>query len=177
MQELRGLFGHDVQEATSLGSSLADWRERLSPDTRRHVFSGTAQAMLDIVLTPPAGDLQTLEALAHAVLGLRINDWDDGKAPLFLERVRTAKTEVETYQARGEKRVDMRAEPDMQDDYFISYIDAAGQKQQKAFERIEVSPRAKLLRNEIDDALETMGGALSREEKRQVLVEALQALL
>jgi hypothetical protein len=73
--------------------------------------------------------------------------------------------------------VEAPTEAGTQEDYFISYLDAAGQKQQKAFDRIDLGPRAKLLRNEIDDALETMGGALSREEKRQVLVEALQALL
>lgn len=179
MRELAVLFGHDVQAETSFGSALADWREGLSPKARQHVFSGTAQAMFDIVLTPPAGDLQTLEALARAVLGLRMNDWDDGKASLFLERVRAAKAEIEAQEERGERRVDVEAptEAGTQEDYFISYLDAAGQKQQKAFDRIDLGPRAKLLRNEIDDALETMGGALSREEKRQVLVEALQTLL
>ena len=135
MQELAALFGHDVQAETSLGSALADWREGLSPKARQHVFSGTAQAMLDIVLTPPAGDLQTLEALARAVLGLRMNDWDDGKASLFLERVRAAKAEIEAQEERGEQRVDVDAptEAGTQEDYFISYLDAAGQKQQKAF--------------------------------------------
>lgn len=177
------LFGEDVQAETSLGSALADWRESLTDDVRQHVFSGMAQAMLDIVLAPPTVDQETIEALARAVLGLRIDDWDDAKEALFLSRMREAQQEIDAYATeRSQHALSDDATRDgaqslPQEDYFLAYIDVDGRKQQKAFDRVATSPRAKLLRNEIDDALETMGGALSREEKRQVLIEALQALL
>lgn len=65
----------------------------------------------------------------------------------------------------------------VREDYSLIFVNEEGERQQRSFDHVAVSPRAALLRNEIDDALETMGGSLSREEKRQVLVEVLQALL
>ena len=185
---LIALFGQKVKKETSLRSALADWRESFPEDVRHHVFRGETQAMFALILMPPATEGEMVEGLAHNVLGLRIDDWDDAKAALFLGAIERGKADVEAYEAEHAQRArkgrldeEQQAEADSlrfaQEDYSLIYVDAEGERQQRSFDHVAVSPRATLLRNEIDDALETMGGSISREEKRQVLVEALQALL
>ena len=46
----------------------------------------------------------------------------------------------------------------------------------KSFEKCEYSSRAKLLLNEITDAVDSMGQSISENEKRQVLMEVLEKL-
>ena len=185
---LIALFGRGVKRETSLRSALADWRESLSDVARHHSFQGETQAMLTLVLAPPATEVEMVEALAHAVLGLRIDDWDDAKETIFFAAVERGKADVEAFEEQNARKVqearsDAKQPREMeflrfaQEDYSLIYVDAAGERQQRSFDHVAVSPRATLLRNEIDDALETMGGSLSREEKRQVLVETLQTLL
>lgn len=186
-RRLVDLFGRDVKQETSLRSALADWRERLSYSTRQHIFQGETQAMFTLVLTPPKAEAEMVEALAHAVLGLRIDDWDDAKESVFLAAVERGKADVDIYEENAQK--DHEEKPDaksqvktdflrsVREDYSLIFVNEEGERQQRSFDHVAVSPRAALLRNEIDDALETMGGSLSREEKRQVLVEVLQALL
>ncbi|MBR6267406.1 MAG: hypothetical protein IKR28_03625 [Selenomonadaceae bacterium] len=176
--ELIHILGENVQEATSLPSAMMDWLETLPKSAKQHVFSGTSQTMLEAMMEPSMAEKELLERIARAVSGLRINDWDDSKEADFLSKVRTAKQEIESYHADTEESLaGGNAIITNGDDYLLAYMDCHGNKRHKTFHRVEVSPRARLLRNEIDEALETMGAALSVEEKRQVLLEALSETL
>ena len=55
-------------------------------------------------------------------------------------------------------------------------MDAVGEKVTKRFEKVELSARGKLLFNQITNALDSMGQAISVQEKRQVLTEILRTL-
>ena len=46
----------------------------------------------------------------------------------------------------------------------------------KYFEKVNESPRARLLFNKVTDALDTMGQSLNQAEKRQVLMRVLETL-
>ena len=176
--ELINVFGKNVQEATSLSSAVMDWIEMLPVSAKQHVFSGTPQAMLEVLIDPSMVENELLERIVRAVSGLRINDWDDSKETDFLMKVKNAKKEIESYNVgASESNPKGNVIINNGDDYLLAYIDIQGHKQHKTFNRVEVSPRARLLRNEIDEALETMGAALSVEEKRQVLLEALSEIL
>ena len=176
--ELINIFGEDVQEATSLPSAVTDWIEAMPVATRQHIFGGTAQAMLDVLIEPTLAEDELLEKIARAVSGLWINDWDDNKEKDFLPSVINAKQEIESYSIEKEGvSLQETSSFSKKDDYSFSYLDKHGQKKKKTFNRVEVSSRARLLRNEIDEALETMGAALSAEEKRQVLLETLVDML
>ena len=56
------------------------------------------------------------------------------------------------------------------------FVDEEGDKIIKRFDSIELSPRGKLLFNQITSSLEAMGQAVSVQEKRQVLIEILRTL-
>jgi hypothetical protein len=134
--------------------------------------------MLEVLIDPSMVENELLEKIVRAVSGLRINDWDDSKETDFLMKVKNAKKEIESYNVgASESNPKGNVIINNGDDYLLAYMDSQGHKQHKTFNRVEVSPRARLLRNEIDEALETMGAALSVEEKRQVLLEALSEIL
>ena len=46
----------------------------------------------------------------------------------------------------------------------------------RRFDKVEISSRGKLLFNQITAAIESMGHAISEQEKRQVLMEVLKKL-
>ena len=46
----------------------------------------------------------------------------------------------------------------------------------KSFERVAYSNRGKLLYNQITQSLDSMGHAISEQEKRQIIMEILQKL-
>ena len=60
--------------------------------------------------------------------------------------------------------------------YFVSFPDERGNHVAKYFEKVDESPRAKLLFNKVTDALDTMGKSMSDAEKRQVLMDVLQKM-
>lgn len=55
-------------------------------------------------------------------------------------------------------------------------MEADGSAITKSFERVEYSNRGKLLFNQITQSLDSMGHALSEQEKRQILMEILKKL-
>ena len=176
--ELINVFGKNVKEETSLPSAVMDWIEILPASSKHHVFSDTSQAMLEVLIDPSMVENELLERIVRAVSGLRINDWDDNKEIDFLSKVKNAKHEIESYNVDAiESHLQGNIIITDGDDYMLAYMDSQGHKHHKTFNRVEVSPRARLLRNEIDEALETMGAALSIEEKRQVLLEALSEII
>ena len=66
---------------------------------------------------------------------------------------------------------------EMSDDYQLQYRNEDGEVLTKGWSRVQANPRSRLLRNELDEALQTMGASLSQAEKRQVLIETLADLL
>lgn len=60
--------------------------------------------------------------------------------------------------------------------YRLVFSDANGNESVKTFSKAEYSPKAKLLLNDITTALDEMGQSITEQEKRQVLLEALEKL-
>ena len=55
-------------------------------------------------------------------------------------------------------------------------MDEEGNQITKRFEKVESSNRGKLLYNAITSSLDSMGQAISEQEKRQILMEILKKL-
>ena len=60
--------------------------------------------------------------------------------------------------------------------YQITFADEVGCRTTRRFEKVEVSPRGKLLFNQINASLDAMGHSISEQEKRQILMEVLKKL-
>ena len=128
-----------------------DWLATLSPQVHEHFFSDGTEKFLRLIKSA-ACDSILIERLAFLATGLRLEDWNARTSKNFFERLTAFKLTAEKFSPNE------------------------SEQPQIVFETAELSPRAKLLRNQITAAIEAMGSAITVSEKRQVLLEILHML-
>ena len=161
------LFDPDVHDEASLSSVLRDWIESHSV-LETHVFTGVNNQILSAMRTASGDDYVTVGRIAKAAISLRIDDWNDARFSDFVNVLTEMKHEVEG--------VDEKAESDAGKMVEISFVDDHGSLCRRTFKPVVAEGRSKLLKNSIRACLSEMGGALSPEEKRQVVFEILEEL-
>ncbi len=165
---LTTLFDPDAHDESSLSSVLRDWADA-HPSVGTHVYSGLSNQILRSVVTSSGDDVVTVNRIAKAATALRIDDWNDARFVDFLKAVEAMKQEVEnTAEDDGER--------DETSTVSIKFADVNGTVREKTFPAVEPSRRARLLKSGILSCLDEMGGALSPEEKRQVVFDVLRGL-
>lgn len=165
---LMGMFDPDAHEDASLSSVLRDWAEA-HPAIRTSVYSGVSNQVLRAVETATGDDFVTVNRIAKAATALRIDDWNDARFDDFLRIVQGVKDEVESSIQEGEAESGVA-------NLSIRFADADGTVREKTFASVVPSRRAKLLKTGLLACLDEMGGALSPEEKRQVVFDVLKGL-
>lgn len=153
----------------SLTSIIKDWYESLNEKSRQYLYSGNENKILELMATITNDECSFIQRLAKAVTFLRVDDWNSDTVDVFLRDLQLFKNTVEDFNNR-------KATDDVSASYEIIFTDANGDKTPKRFDKTEYSDRAKLLRNEINTALEEMGQSITEQEKRQVLIELLEKL-
>ena len=156
------------------GYSIA-WTDSISEAAKDKIYFNGAETILPILSDPENDEYALIGRLAKAVVGLRIEDWNDEFVDKYLGQL---KLFIETIEEENNKSVH---EEDLEnatisDCYSITFIDEYGKTKKKTFERANCSKRAKLLYNLISNNLDEMGQAITPEEKRQVLMEILESL-
>jgi len=165
---LMALFDPDAHENASLSSVLRDWVDA-RPAVHTNVYSGINNQVLQAVATATGDDFVTVNRIAKAATALRIDDWNDERFGDFLRIVQGMKDEVES-------TVDEPGTEDESACVSIRFADEDGAFREKTFPAVVPSRRAKLLKMELLACLDEMGGALSPEEKRQVVFDVLRGL-
>jgi len=154
----------------SLTSIIMDWQDSLKERTRQYLFSGNESKILELMANITNDESSFIQRLAKAVTFLRIDDWNNGTAEVFLHDLQLFKNTVEDF---NNSRTD---EAQGVTHYEIIFTDASGEKIPKRFDRTEYSERAKLLLNEMTSHMEEYGQSITEQEKRQVLIELLETL-
>ena len=124
--------------------------------------------MLSLFVQNIADDDKFIESLAEILTGLRVVDWNVDTIDSFITRLKEYKKSAENYKEQESKRAD--------NSYRLSFTDEKGRETSKTFNKVELTPRSRLLYNKMEDALSVMGQALSQAEKRQVVVNILQKI-
>jgi leucyl-tRNA synthetase len=109
--------------------------------------------------------------LAKAVTSLRIEDWDSDMVESFNRDLKAFKKTLEDYDDQQGSMNNVGT-----DTYKISYVNENGCEISKTFNRTGYSKKAKLLLQELSNAIDEMGQSITEQEKRQVLMELLQKL-
>ena len=60
--------------------------------------------------------------------------------------------------------------------YSLTFVDDAGKSMTKRFDKVKQTQRGKLLMNSLIADIESMGYAITEQEKRQILMEVLRKL-
>lgn len=156
----------------SLSSVIKDWCESLDQTVFEQLFTDGTEKCLGFFQSITNDDDLTISRLAKLATDLRLEDWDEKVKELFLTNIRKYKETAEAHHSIQEKSDDAQATSA----YQITFMDDNGVAVTKRFDSVEGTNKGKLLYNQVTAALDSMGRAISDQEKRQILMEILKKL-
>ena len=114
----------------------------------------------------------TITRLAKLATDLRIEDWDEKVSELYATSISRYKETAEAHHSEAEED----SETQNTSTYQIAFMDGSGKTVTKRFNSVEGTGKGRLLHNQVIAALESMGRAITDQEKRQILMEILKEL-
>lgn len=156
----------------SLISIIRDWSEKIDQAAFEQLFTDGTNRCLALFKEVTNDEDDFIIKVAKLATDLRIEDWDDDVICMFNRNMEQYRNTAENFHRDGEATV----APDITNDYELTYKDENGVAVTKRFAKVEESKRGKLLHNAIISQLESMGQAISEQEKRQILMEVLKEM-
>lgn len=166
--DLKHTFSEEYNDRASLSSVIKDWNETLKEDTKNNIFSKNRSEILELMFNIDNNEISFLERLAKKVTSLRIEDWNEKIIKEFNNEIHEFKEEVEEFNNKKQMKKEI-----LERGYEISFLNEEGEKITKSLKKIEYSTRSKLLYNDLVNSIDEMGESISKEEKRQVLIDIL----
>ena len=167
--EVKVLFG--VSKTDSLSSVLANFYDDLKVTTKEHLFSGKASMFLDIAKHPNNDEYKLIETIARAIFNLRMSDFTDEIMSCYVHDLKAVVDEIKSY---DEKLANSR---NSANGYKIIFTDENGHEITRQFDATEYTDSGQLLYNDLTTAIDEFGGAVSSDEKRQILFRILKELV
>lgn len=167
--DLRFFFDPKSHPDATLSSAIFEWREGLSDSLSEHVFSGTTNRILSSLTSFTSDEDISLKRLFKAVTSLRIEDWDERTVGVFIKELQDTMQAINDFENCSDTRLASGA-------IRLSYFVDDGKEKTRTFVPVPCSPRARLLKNEIESALYEMGQSIDDAEKRQVLFDVLKEM-
>ncbi|MCC8195209.1 MAG: restriction endonuclease subunit S [Ruminococcus sp.] len=155
----------------SLTSTIKEWCDSVSPSAFSHIFPDGTDKCLSLFKTVTNDENAFIVRLAKTATGLRVEDWDDGTVEAFKNRLIQYKETAESYHEEV-----YNEQSDCTSNYRVTFVEPDGTSTTKSFERVAYSNRGKLLFNQITQSLDSMGHAITEQEKRQIIMEILEKL-
>ena len=175
VESIRELFsqgtGRKPQKRSSLASIIKDWCESLDNSVFEQLFENGADRCIGFLKEVTNDEKTFITRLAKLVTGLRLEDWEEKTVTEFEEKLREYKETAEEFS--GDVAAEIGEDTSA---YSLTYIDDTGKTVTKRFDRVEQSKRGKLLLNSLLADIDSMGHAISEQEKRQILMEVLKKL-
>ena len=173
--KLKALFNTGYDEETlakiSLSSTIRDWCDSLNSKAFEQLFPDGTEKMLSLLKNTGSNEIDLISRIGKLATDLRIEDWNSDTQEAALTQITEWKKTAEQFHEQQEQ-----ANIEQASNYQLIYSDDNGNIVTKRFNRVETTPRGYLLRNMIEDALSGMGQAISEQEKRQILMDALKEL-
>lgn len=161
----------ESKRRNSLLDVVRDWCDQLDPKSFEQLFSDGTDRFLQHLKSATNDEELFISRLAKLATGLRIEDWDKNTEKLFMDSLaRFMKTAKDFHSSVVAETINDTSS------YQITFADEEGSSTTRRFEKVEVSPRGKLLFNQISASLDAMGHSISEQEKRQILMEVLKKL-
>lgn len=167
-KEIKSLTAPHAPVEASLDSSLRDWIEGLGSVGAKRVFSGANNAIISAIKGSTPDEKTTVARIAKAATSLRIEDWNDARFGDFKALLSAAIAEAENCKEKNDGK--------SSGNLAISFMGSTGDIEERTFESVEYSSRARMLKRSIEACMSEMGGAVNPEEKRQVVFDVLKEL-
>ena len=160
-----------IASRMSLSSVIKEWCDSISASAFTHIFTDGTDKCLALFSTITNDEDSFIVRLAKTATGLRIEDWDDNTVSAYTRKLKQYKQTAESYKEEAKQE-----STESSTNYKVTFVEADGSATTRSFERVEYGNRGKLLYNQITQSLDSMGHALSEQEKRQILMEILKKM-
>ena len=164
-----GNTGRETHERSSLYSVVKDWCEELDTAVFEQLFDNGADRCLGLMREVTNDERTFIVRLAKLVTDLRIEDWNEELLEQFKNKLVEYKETAENFKGHDDMPLS-----ESTNEYTLTFIDNEGRNVTRRFDRVEETHAGRLLTNAILDNLESMGCAISENEKRQILMEVLK---
>lgn len=177
ISEIKKIFGGSEEE--TLSHTLVAWQTNLNLSTLNHLFADGTEKLIASIQASYVNDEELIDALTVVATDLHIANWIETTEQVFLKRICAWKKTAERFNSMQISAKNKSASQNISggsDSYSVQFPIGGGKILTRSFEKISESPRSRLLYNRLTDALDAMGQSMSESEKRQVLMDVLQAL-
>lgn len=157
----------NTAEDISLGSVLKNWYGSVGEYQRNILYPNNAERLFSILDCSAESDYTIVDNMANMLVGLRICDWKNDSPVVFHKILREYLATIKVGQVSGESNFS-------DDGYVVVFSKKKGDE--KRFNKVSITKRGKLLLDEIETSLDEMGQAISKQEKRQVIMDVLKKL-
>lgn len=158
-------------ERLSLASVIKDWYETLDDNIFEQLFENGTDKCLGLFKNVTNDEYTFIARLAKIATDLRVEDWSDDTEKRFEQSLILYKKTAENFKSRDESKNARGTSA-----YEICFRGDDGSSEIKRFERVEPSKKGKLLYNSILSEMDSMGYAISEQEKRQILMDILRKM-
>lgn len=157
-------------EKMSLTSIIRDWCEKIDQSAFEQIFTDGTSRILSLFRNVTNDEDAFLEKTGRTATDLRLEDWDGEVIEMFRKNMSQYRHTAEEF--KSEPNIGAMTVPS--DGYELSFRHENGESITRRFEKVETSPRGKLLYNSLMENLESMGQSISEAEKRQILMNVLE---
>lgn len=171
-QSIWNNFQQGQPERASLSSIMLDFCDSLHQAVFEEIFSDGTSRFLELCQSNGINDEELLHNIVREATGLRLTDWSDQTFSDFKAKIEMYRKTATDFTPKN--YVEDTETDDVLNGYEFTFLNEQGKKAKKRFDKIDYSPRAKLLRNSLLANIDAMGQSISEQEKRQVIAEILQ---
>lgn len=160
-----------VDKNVSLFNLVKEWCKHLDPKCFDQLYSDGTEKVLQLFQNVNTDEDFFITKLARITTGLPIEDWN-------LKTIELYKSSIGKFIKTAQAFVcnDLTEDGNTTSNYQIIFADTEGHGMTRIFDRVDVSARGKLLFNQLISSLDAMGHSISKQEKRQILMDVLKKL-
>ncbi len=179
IEEVKAILCPSGDSRASVTSAYQMWEGSISSLAKEYLYPNGAERLFSLSSLSTNNEYLFVEKMALVLTGLPIKDWNDDTVLQFLDKLTLFVDTIHDYAKSHEaaKSRDSLDEAAVADVYELLFLNENGEPQRKKFQKVSYSKRAKLLRNDIENAMDEMGQSITPQEKRQVLMDLLEGLL
>lgn len=173
VNDIKRIYGAQDTDA-SLTSIIKDWLEIIPENAFNNLFANGAERCFPVMKSITNDEELFVEKLGKTISGLRLEDWNKKIIERFLVMLQDYKATIDN--CNSDKDEDELEISEDSTEYKVVFVNEDGSSYTKRFERVEYSRRAEILLNDIETSIDEMGHSITKQEKRQVLMEVLSKL-
>lgn len=169
--QLKSYFGNKNDKLEkSLYSVMLDWYENLNDSAKQHMYNGIENSILNTIQNVSHDEELFVENLARVVTELRIDDWAELTISGFVTSIEEFIKSVSECENISEKN-------DGAGVYKLTFVNDEGVETVKTFDKTDYSGMADLMYSDVEAMISEYGDAISKNEKRQILIDIINNLL